>query len=72
MNTTTKTYTGKVKFYSKSKAYGFIVDSETGAEIFVHITGIKGRVELKPEDTVSYELIETPKGLSAVEVEVLK
>jgi len=32
--------TGKVKWFSKSKGYGFIEDEAGGPDIFVHHTGI--------------------------------
>ena len=31
---------GTVKFFNESKGYGFIIDNETNAEIFVHVTGL--------------------------------
>ena len=33
--------TGVVKFYSLAAGYGFIVDDETGADIFVHLNNLK-------------------------------
>jgi CspA family cold shock protein len=32
--------TGKLKFYNKRRAFGFIIDDETGKDIFVHISGL--------------------------------
>ena len=34
--------TGTVKFFNESKGYGFITNDETGRDIFVHVTGLKG------------------------------
>jgi CspA family cold shock protein len=33
--------TGIVKFYSPAGGYGFIVDDETGTDIFVHLNNLK-------------------------------
>jgi CspA family cold shock protein len=33
--------TGVVKFYSLAAGYGFIVDDETGTDVFVHIKQLK-------------------------------
>lgn len=61
--------TGVVKFYNKTKAFGFIIDDETGDEIFVHVSGIKSKADLNENDKVSFEIQEGKKGLNAVKVE---
>ena len=68
--------TGKVKWFSDSKGYGFIqaddqVDS--GRDIFVHYSEIaaEGFRTLSPGQRVEFELLETPKGLQARKVEVV-
>ncbi len=57
---------GKVTFFNESKGYGFIKDLETQESIFVHINGLKDSV--KENDRVTFETINTPKGLNAVNV----
>ncbi|MEZ0612198.1 cold-shock protein [Fibrella sp. WM1] len=59
--------TGVVKFFNESKGFGFIVDDETGKDIFVHITGLNG-VTIKEKDRVEYEVVEGKKGLNATKV----
>ena len=61
--------TGKVKFFNKTKGFGFIKDDETGDEIFVHVSGIKSKVDLNENDEVTFEIQEGKKGLNAVKVE---
>jgi CspA family cold shock protein len=63
--------TGTVKFFNESKGYGFITDSETGSDIFVHITGLKSK-SLKEGDKVSYQEEEGRKGKVAAQVEVIE
>ncbi len=63
--------TGTVKFFNESKGYGFIVDEETGKDIFVHASGIKAE-ELREGDRVSYEEEEGRKGKVAAQVAVLQ
>lgn len=57
---------GKVKFFNESKGYGFIVDSGSNQEYFVHVTGLVD--EVRENDSVSFELQEGRKGLNAVNV----
>jgi CspA family cold shock protein len=54
--------TGIVKFYSLAAGYGFIVDDETGADIFVHIKQLKesGLNELIKDNKVSF--VQNKKG----------
>jgi CspA family cold shock protein len=60
---------GRVKFFNESKGFGFIVDSESGKEYFVHASGLVDRI--RENDEVSFELIEGKKGLNAVNVKLL-
>ncbi|MCB9366650.1 MAG: cold shock domain-containing protein [Calditrichaeota bacterium] len=63
---------GVVKWFSQKKGFGFI-ESESGEEIFVHYSSIKGRGYrvLEPGDRVTYEKVPGPKGEQAFHVEVL-
>ena len=60
--------TGKVKFFNEAKGFGFITDSDTGKEYFVHVSGIINQI--KEGDSVSFELQEGKKGLNAVNVKL--
>ena len=62
--------TGTVKFFNESKGFGFITYEETGIDIFVHVTALKG-VELKDGDKVEYSEEEGRKGLVATNVQVI-
>ena len=61
--------TGTVKWFNAQKGFGFIA-REGGADVFVHHTAIqmKGFRTLKEGETVAYDLLESPKGLQAVNV----
>ena len=59
---------GKVKFFNETKGYGFIKDSETEKEYFVHVSGLID--EIKDDDDVTFELSEGRKGLNAVNVKL--
>ena len=64
---------GRVKWFNNDKGYGFI-DYQNGEDIFVHYTQIimDGYKTLKEGDHVSFNLVETPKGLQAKNVEAIK
>jgi cold shock protein len=59
---------GKVKFFNESKGFGFIKDSETEKEYFVHASGLVDKV--REDDKVTFELQEGKKGLNAVNVKL--
>ena len=61
---------GKVKFFNESRGFGFIKDSESDNEYFVHVSGINE--EIQEEDEVTFELKEGKKGLNAVNVKLLQ
>ncbi len=57
---------GTVKFFNETKGFGFIKDSETDDEIFVHATGLITKI--RQNDKVTFEVQEGKKGLNAVNV----
>jgi CspA family cold shock protein len=59
---------GTVKFFNNSKGYGFIKDTQTGQDYFVHISGLID--EIHENDEVVYDVKEGPKGLNAVNVKL--
>lgn len=60
---------GKVKWFNNEKGYGFIEYNDL-EDIFVHYSAIskEGFKTLKEGDIVDFKLIETSKGLQAVDV----
>ncbi len=65
------TYQGKVKWFNDQKGYGFIVrESRPDIDVFVHHSAIRmdGFRTLKEGEDVSFDLLESPKGLQAVNV----
>ena len=60
---------GTVKFFNETKGFGFIKESETGKEYFVHVSGLIDQV--KEDDEVSFDLQEGRKGLNAVNVKIV-
>ena len=59
---------GVVKFYNRSKNYGFIT-GEDGKEYFVHLSGIKKGVYIHQGDNVTFEVVEGDRGLKAENVD---
>ncbi|SNR14632.1 cold-shock protein [Tenacibaculum jejuense] len=60
---------GTVKFFNESKGFGFITESNSGTEYFVHISGLID--DIRQGDEVEFELKEGKKGLNAVSVRVI-
>lgn len=59
---------GKVKFYNKEKAYGFITQDSGDKDCFFHISQWRGEKEPKDKQSVTFLVEETKKGLQAKEV----
>ncbi len=60
---------GKVKWFSNSKGYGFI-EQEQGEDVFVHFSAIEGDgfKALAEGETVEFEVIQGQKGPQATKV----
>lgn len=61
---------GTVKFFNETKGFGFINDTASGKDVFVHSSGLVNKI--REDDKVSYDIEETPKGLSAVNVKLIR
>ena len=62
--------TGVVKFFNLDKGFGFIVQDDGEKDAFVHMNACNGE-RLYENDKVSYQIEQSPKGLSAINVVVL-
>jgi CspA family cold shock protein len=58
---------GTVRWFDKTKGYGFIRADEDGQDVFVYFTAIqmKGYKELTEGQKVEFERTRTPKGWAA-------
>jgi CspA family cold shock protein len=67
--------TGKVKFFSDEKGFGFLKPDDGGDEVFVHRTDLSNSLHiLLPDQGVSYELVDNPRkgnGKRATRVELV-
>ncbi len=64
-----ETKTGFVKFFNRSRGYGFIQSKEFNNRIFVHISELKDRV--RTGDRVKFEVEADSKGPRAKNVELV-
>ena len=61
---------GIVTFFNDSKGFGFIKDSDTKEDVFVHVNNVLE--DIKENNVVTFEVEMGPKGPTAVKVKVFK
>ena len=62
--------TGVVKWFNRSKGYGFITPDDGSKDVFVHFSSInaEGVKDLKEGEKVEFEIITNQKGPNAKNV----
>ena len=65
--------TGVVKWFNRSKGYGFIKPDDGSNDVFVHLSAImaEGVKELKEGEKVEFEVVTNQKGPNAKDVVLL-
>ena len=65
---------GKVKWFNNAKGYGFVNEEGKTEDLFAHYSAIimDGYKTLKAGQAVSFEIIQGPKGLHAVNIDAVK
>ena len=60
---------GTVKFFNVTKGFGFISQTDSRSDVFVHSTGLIDTI--RENDRVTFDVEEGKKGLTAVNVKVV-
>jgi CspA family cold shock protein len=62
--------TGKVKWFNSTKGFGFIERDDKEKDVFVHSSAVRDAgLELNEGDAITFEITETQKGNSAVNLQ---
>jgi CspA family cold shock protein len=60
---------GKVKFYNRSKKYGFI-SGDDGVDYFFHESGVSDGINVQDDDKVEFEIEDGDRGKKAVNISI--
>jgi CspA family cold shock protein len=61
---------GIVKFFNSTKGFGFIKETSTGEEFFVHVSGLVD--DIQENDSVEFVAEQGKKGINAVQVRLIR
>lgn len=61
---------GKVKFFNKSKRYGF-VSGDDGNDYFFHDSGLSEGLYVQDGDKVEFKVVEGDRGQKAVDISII-
>lgn len=61
--------TGRVKFFSVEKGYGFITIDGGGGDVLMYISEVKD--DIKERDRVSFDIVEEKREKKAVNVQLV-
>jgi CspA family cold shock protein len=60
---------GIVKFFNEEKGFGFVKETATNKEFFVHVSGLID--EIRENDEITFDVAQGRKGLNAVNVRLV-
>jgi cold shock protein len=60
---------GTVKFFNETKGFGFVKETSTNQEYFVHVSGLVDQI--RENDEITFEVTQGKKGLNAVNVRLV-
>ena len=63
---------GTIRTWFQGRGYGFIATPGESSRIYVHVSDVLHRTELKSGDVVQFDLTETPRGLAARKVRLAR
>ncbi|MBP93939.1 MAG: cold-shock protein [Flavobacteriaceae bacterium] len=69
-NKTVATKEGTVKFFNRTKGFGFITSNDSEEEIFVHKSNLIDKI--RKSDKVTFQIEKSDRGLIATEVRRIK
>jgi cold shock protein len=61
---------GKIKWFNEQKKFGFVT-SDTGEDVFIHISDVPLGATLKEGDRIMFEVGQAPKGTKAINIKFL-
>ena len=61
---------GKVKFFNRSKRYGFVTSND-GVDYFFHESGLSEGIYVQDGDKVEFEVVDGDRGKKAIKISIV-